>query len=150
MRTLAPLPSTTLSRIRRTFRSPVVTLDLCHMQWRGASRSALPPHGARSQWSTLCFLTTSSTHSLSASRLSRPHTTQANSMLPSRTTNSLLRSLCHESAPPVFPLQGLFPICGVIFCSLSSTSSCASLWFRQLGSPDGRSCHQARRWPHFS
>ena len=41
---------------------------------------------------TLCSLTTSSTHSLSALRLSRPYTNQADLMLPSLTTNSLLLS----------------------------------------------------------
>ena len=42
----------------------------------------------------LCFLTTSSTHSLSASRLSRPCTNLADLLLPSLTTISLLRSPC--------------------------------------------------------
>ena len=91
-------PRVASSLIRRTFPSPVVTPDLCHMQWHGASRSALPPVEARSQWrlplGTLCFLTTSSTHFLSASRLSRPYTNQADLMLPSLTRNSLLRADC--------------------------------------------------------
>ena len=29
---------------------PVATPDLCHVKWHGASRSALPPDEARSQW----------------------------------------------------------------------------------------------------
>ena len=46
-------PRLACSLIRRTFRSPTVIPDLCHMQWHGASRSALPPHEARSQWRPL-------------------------------------------------------------------------------------------------
>ena len=90
-------PRLACSLIRRTFRSPVVTPDLCHMQWQGASRSAFPPDESRPHWcahsppelGTLCFLMTSSTHSLSAS-LDAPFS-----------CNELVAALskCHESAP---------------------------------------------------
>ena len=129
-------PRLACSLIRRTFRSPVVTTDLCHMQWHGASRSALHPHDARSQWRAhfsssptgdSVFPTTTSTRSPSTSGLSHPFTSQAD-------YNELVAALfkCHESAP-----GALLDLShgGVIFCSLSSTSSCASLLFRQLGSP---------------
>ena len=89
---------------------------------------------------TLCFPTASSTHSLSASRLLHPKMSQADSMFPF-SHNELVAALskCHEPAPVLIasrihssrsPFHG-----GVIFYSLSSTSSCASLLSRQLGSP---------------
>ena len=99
---------------------------------------------------TLRFPTTSSTHSLSASRHSRPYTNQADSMLLSPTTNLLLRSpsatslrqvritsRIHSSKSPSHD--------GVIFYSLSSTWSYAlgvvpSAWKSSLVFPD----HQAR------
>ena len=78
--------------------------------------------------------------SLSASRLSHSYMSQPDSMLPSLTTNSLLCSVnatslrqvrnatrTHSSRSPSHS--------GVIICSLSSISSCASLFSRQLGSP---------------
>ena len=43
-------PRLASSLIRRTFGSLVVTPDLCHVQWHGASCSALPPDEARSHW----------------------------------------------------------------------------------------------------
>ena len=43
-------PKLACSLIRHTFPSPVATPDLCHAQWHGASRSALPPDEARSWW----------------------------------------------------------------------------------------------------
>ena len=92
------------------------------------------------QLGTLCFLTTASTHSLSASRLSRPCTNLADLMRPSLTTNSLLRSPSATSLRPVRTASHTHSSKshshgGVIFCFPSSTSSCASLWFRPLGSP---------------
>ena len=140
-------PRLASSLIRRTFWSPVATPDLCHVQWHGASRSAFPPDEARSQWraqfssptGTLHFLTTSVTHSLSASRLSRPCTNLADLMLPSLTTNSLLRSPTATSLRQVRTAHTHSSKShshgGVIFCFPSATSSCASLWFRPLGSP---------------
>ena len=77
----------------RTFRSLVVTPDLCHMQWH-----ALPPREARSHWCAHFSSAGDSLfsddffHSLSVSRLSLPYTSQADSMLPSRATNSLPHS----------------------------------------------------------
>ena len=46
-------PRLACSLIRRTFWSPTVTPDLCHMRRHGASRSVLPLHEARSQWRSL-------------------------------------------------------------------------------------------------
>ena len=43
-------PRLACSLIRRTFRSLAATPHLCHVQRHGASRSALPPDEARSQW----------------------------------------------------------------------------------------------------
>ena len=43
-------PRLACSLIRRTFRSPFATPDLCRMQWHGASCSALPPGEAGSHW----------------------------------------------------------------------------------------------------
>ena len=43
-------PRLACSLVRHTFRSSVASPNLCHMQWDGASRSALPPDEARSQW----------------------------------------------------------------------------------------------------
>ena len=119
-------PRLACSLVRRTFRSSVVTPDLCHMQRRGASCSALPPDEARSQLGTLLFPTTCSTHSLFALRLSRPCTNLPDLMLPSLTRNSLLHS------PRVCTRRGLsksHSLGGVIFCFPSLTSFCASLWF---------------------
>ena len=77
---------------------PLLTFATCY----GMALPALPsllmrrvPNGAPifpPQLGTLCFLTTSSTHSLFASRLSRPCTNLADLLLPSLTTSSLLRS----------------------------------------------------------
>ena len=62
-------PRVACSLIRRTFRSPVVSPDLCHMQWHGASRSTLLLL-RRVPMARPYFLP------LSASRLSRPYTNQ--------------------------------------------------------------------------
>ena len=96
----APKLPCSLSHPARTFRSPGVTPDLCHVQWH-----ALPSREARSHWHTHFSSAGDSLfsddffHSLSVSRLSLPCTNQADSMLPSFTTNSLPHcSRCHESA----------------------------------------------------
>ena len=83
---------------------------------------------------TLCFLTTFSTHSLSILRLTSMF--RRCSLLLQRTRS------CALQVPQVCAWCGLPPVHssmslshgGVIFCSLS-TSSCASLLFRQSGSP---------------
>ena len=73
---------------------------------------------------TLCFLTTSSTHSLSASRLSRPCTNLADLMLPFFKTNSLLRSPSATSLRQVrtashFGSSSVPKTACVFFCILS-------------------------------
>ena len=114
-----------------TWRLPLCPPD----EARSKRRAHFPP-----QLGTLCFLTSSSTHSLSASRLSRPCTNLADLMLPSLTTHSLLRSPNVTSLRQVQTASHTHSLKshshgGVIFCFPSSTSSCASLWFRPLGSP---------------
>ena len=82
----------------RTFRSSVVSPATCN----GMVLPALPflmrrvPNGA-----PIFPLTISSTHSLCASRLSRPCTILGDLMLPSQTTNSLLRFPSATSLLPV-------------------------------------------------
>ena len=133
-------PRLACSLVRRTFRSFVASPNLCHMQWDGASRRRVPNDAPifPPQLRTLGFLTTSSTHSLCASRLSRPCTILGDLMLPSLTTNSLLRCPSATSLLPVRTASHTHSSkshFGVIFCSPSSTSCCASPWSRPLGSP---------------
>ena len=152
-------PRLLCSLIRRTYPVPLLSL-LTFATCNGMALPVLPsllmrrvPNGAPIFSSTnskrSCFLTTSSTHSLSALRLSRPCTNLADLMLPSLTTNSLLHSLkCHESAPgadclPYSDSSKSLSHGGVIFCFPSLTSFCASLWFC-LEVQSRRPGHQAR------
>ena len=132
-------PRLACSLIRRTFRSHIVTPDpaLPSLLMRRVPIGApiFPP-----QLGTLLFLTTSSTHSLSALRLSLPCTNLADLMLPPLTTNSLLHSPSATSLHQARTASHTHSskshsLGGVIFCFPSSTSFCASLWFRPLGSP---------------
>ena len=141
-------PRLACSLIRCTFRSSVATPDPCHMQWHGASRSALPPDEARSQWHahfsypagdsqfsddffhslSLRFASLTSLHesgrfdaSFSYNELDAA-LSKCQSLRPVRTTSQTHSSNFHSHG-------------GVIFSVPSSTSTCASLWFRPLGSP---------------
>ena len=112
-------PRLACSLVRRTFRSSVVTPDLCHVQWDGASRCALPPDEARSHWRAHFSSSTEDTRfsdDICASRLSRPCTILGDLMLPLPRVSSW----CGRD--------------GVIFRSPSSSSSCASPWSHPLSS----------------
>ena len=101
-------PRLASSLIRRTFRSPAVTPDLCHMQWHGASRSTLPPDEARSQWRTHFSPPTGDSvfsdgffHSLSLRFASLTSLHESGRFDVPFSYNELVAALskCHESAP---------------------------------------------------
>ena len=135
------------SLIRRTFWSPVVTPNLCHMQWHGASRSALHLDEARSQWRAHFSSSTSDSvfsddffHFLSVRFASLSSLHESGRFDAPFSYNELVAALskCHESASGAASLtHSPKSHChgGVIFSSPVSTLSCASLSFRQLGSP---------------
>ena len=101
-------PRIACSLIRRTFQSPVVTPDVSHMQWHGASRSALPPGAVRSQWRAhLCSPTGDTlfshdfyhSHSLRFASLTSLHESGRFDAPFSYNEFVVALSKCHESAP---------------------------------------------------
>ena len=128
--------------------SGVVFTNLCHVQWHGASHSTLPLDEAHSQWRANFSSPTGDSlfsddflHSFSLRFASLTSLRDSGRYDAPFSYNELVAALskCHEVAPGADGLSySLFKVSFPWwrhFCFPSSTSSCASLWFRPLGSP---------------
>ena len=143
---LPPCSRLACSLIRHAFRSPTVTPDLCHMHWHGASRSALPPHEARSQQRshfsspTRCSLFSDEFfHSLSLFFASLTSLHESGRFDAAFSYDELVAALpkCHESAPgadclPYLLFKVFFPWWRHLLIFFQPRV--ASLLFPQLGS----------------